>query len=191
MQPISFVFVSILMVSSVRGLIQTLNRALSLAPGSSKVSSSSGSNSSSSSSSSGGGRGSGGGGGGAAVAAGEGGSSEELEATTVALFVTEVTGAYFVATLLLLRMSVPAEYRAAIARGVGAVPVDFFHRLFDMVFLLAFCLGTVAIIFHVVSHINRVDNAMRETRDVRSAAAAAAAGSSSGSGGAGWHGSAV
>jgi hypothetical protein len=174
MQPISFVFVSILMVSSVRGLIQTLNRALSLATGSKG------------SGSGGGGSSRGGGGAGAAQLAG-GSAGEELEATAVALFVTEVTGAYFVATLLLLRMSVPAEYRAAIARGVGAVPVDFFHRLFDMVFLLAFCLGSVAIIFHVVSHINRVDNAMRETRDVRGAREA----SSSSGGGSGWHGSAV
>ena len=185
------------MVSSVRGLIQTLNRALSLAMGGKG-----GSGGSSSSS--------GGGGGGASMrhsgkggssvgaiaardpagAGGGGGSSsssnEELEATAIALFVTEVAGAYFVATLLLLRMSVPAQYRAAIARGVGNVPVDFFHRLFDMIFLLAFCLGAVSTIFHVVSHMNRVDNAMRETRDMRAGGSAAAA-----TGAALWHGSAV
>ena len=189
MQPISFVFVSVLMVSSVRGLIQTLNRALSLAAGGRGSGGSKGS-----SGGSGSGSGSGGSSGSAAALAGSaaaaGASGEELEATAVALFVTEVTGAYFVATLLLLRMSVPAEYRAAIARGVGAVPVDFFHRLFDMVFLLAFCLGSVAIIFHVVSHINRVDNAMRETRDFRSSAAAAAAAAGAAASG-GWVGSAV
>ena len=95
---------------------------------------------------------------------------------------TEVVGAYFVATLLLLRMSVPAEYRAAITRGVGNVPVDFFHRLFDMIFLLAFCLGSVAIIFQAVSHINRVDNAMRETRDVRAWERSSSSGGSSGGG---------
>ena len=183
------------MVSSVRGLIQTLNRALSLAMGGKGSSGGSGSSGSSGASM----RHSGKGGSsvgaiaardpaGAGSSTSSGSSSnEELEATAIALFVTEVAGAYFVATLLLLRMSVPAQYRAAIARGVGNVPVDFFHRLFDMIFLLAFCLGAVSTIFHVVSHMNRVDNAMRETRDMRAGGSSAAAAT----GAALWHGSAV
>ena len=160
MQPISFVFVSILMVSSVRGLVQNINRALSLASERSGRAAHRGSEHSS----------------GAAPIQTLGGilsasapskseAGDELEATAITLFLAFVAGSYFLATLLLLRMSVPAEYRAAIAQGVGNVPVEFFHRLFDMIFLLAFCFGAVVLMFHAAAQSNRIVSAMAEGRE--------------------------
>jgi hypothetical protein len=141
------------MVSSVRGLVQNINRALSLASERSGRAAHRGSEyiqtlgilS--------------------ASAPSKSEAGDELETTAITLFLAFVAGSYFLATLLLLRMSVPAEYRAAIAQGVGNVPVEFFHRLFDMIFLLAFCFGAVVLMFHAAAQSNRIVSAMAEGRE--------------------------
>jgi hypothetical protein len=141
------------MVSSVRGLVQNINRALSLASERSGRAAHRGSEHIQTLGIL------------SASAPSKSEAGDELETTAITLFLAFVAGSYFLATLLLLRMSVPAEYRAAIAQGVGNVPVEFFHRLFDMIFLLAFCFGAVVLMFHAAAQSNRIVSAMAEGRE--------------------------
>jgi len=53
------------------------------------------------------------------------------------LLLAGVMGSYFVATILLMRMALPAQYRGGIVAAVGGVQFNFFHRWFDVIFVVS------------------------------------------------------
>ena len=171
-QPASMVLVGVLAVGSVRGFLMNTARLLSYVLGR-RGSSSSG--------------GGGGGGGarrpaaGAAASEGEGGGgggggapSDSALATGVVLLASWVTGTYFMSTLLLLRMSVPEEYRASITDAVGRIQFNFFHRWFDVIFVLSACASIVVFMLVAATRSSRISSALGAAAAAAGAAAPAA-----------------
>ncbi len=175
-QPASFTLVGVLAVSSVRGFLTSLARLASFGGALSGGGDALGGE---------GGEGAGGAGGGSssgaagtAVASDGGGGgggaiSRDAIHSAAALLVAELLGTYILSTILLLRMSLPEEYRAGITAAVGDIHFNFFHRWFDVIFVLAAC---TAIIGHVVAAANRSARLGAALGGAGSAGAAAAGG---------------
>ena len=54
-------------------------------------------------------------------------------------------GMYFVSMVLLMRMNMPVQYRSIITEVLGDLQFNFYHRWFDVMFLVA-ALCTIAIL---------------------------------------------
>jgi len=56
---------------------------------------------------------------------------------------------YFVSSVLLMRMNVPAQYRIIITEVLGDLQFSFYHRWFDVIFLVS---ALSSIVFMYVAH---------------------------------------
>lgn len=66
-------------------------------------------------------------------------------AAPTGLLLAAVMGSYFVATILLMRMSLPEQYRVGLVAAVGAVQFNLFHRWFDVVFVVTALITAMAL----------------------------------------------
>ena len=57
----------------------------------------------------------------------------------------QVMGMYFVSMVLLMRMNMPVQYRTIITEVLGDLQFNFYHRWFDVMFLVA-ALVTIGIL---------------------------------------------
>ncbi|CAJ0568730.1 unnamed protein product, partial [Mesorhabditis spiculigera] len=62
------------------------------------------------------------------------------------LFFAQLMGMYFVSTVLLMRMNVPSQYREIITIVLGDLKFSFYHRWFDVIFLIS-ALCSIAVLY--------------------------------------------
>ncbi|CAI2348821.1 unnamed protein product [Caenorhabditis sp. 36 PRJEB53466] len=67
----------------------------------------------------------------------------------IVLFMAQIMGMYFVSSVLLMRMNVPAQYRTILTRILGDLKFNFYHRWFDVIFLIS---AVSSIVFLTLLH---------------------------------------
>ncbi|XP_028140483.1 Golgi pH regulator [Diabrotica virgifera virgifera] len=72
--------------------------------------------------------------------------SSSKSSNIIVLVLAQIMGMYFVSSVLLLRMNMPVQYRAIITQVLGALQFNFYHRWFDVIFLVS-ALGSIITLY--------------------------------------------
>ncbi|KAL5268091.1 hypothetical protein ACHWQZ_G002071 [Mnemiopsis leidyi] len=78
--------------------------------------------------------------------------SSAKSSNLLVLFLAQIMGMYFVSCVLLMRMNLPPDYRVIITEVLGNIHFNFYHRWFDVIFLVsAVCTMGVLYVTHQTS----------------------------------------
>lgn len=72
--------------------------------------------------------------------------SSSRSSNIIVLILAQLMGMYFCSSVLLIRMNMPQEYRVTITEVLSGLQFNFFHRWFDVIFLLS-ALSSVFLLF--------------------------------------------
>ncbi|KAG0197411.1 Golgi pH regulator B [Mortierella sp. GBA30] len=75
--------------------------------------------------------------------------SRHVSSSNIILFLAHLMGLYFLSSILMMRQSLPIEYRSIISDSLGALEFDFYHRWFDVIFLIS---GIISMAFLYFVH---------------------------------------
>ncbi|KAI3379492.1 hypothetical protein SNEBB_005447 [Seison nebaliae] len=64
----------------------------------------------------------------------------------IVYFLTHIMGMYLLSSILLIRMSMPNKYRSTISKALGNIDFNFYHRWFDVIFLVS-AIVSIAVIY--------------------------------------------
>ncbi|KAF9304029.1 Golgi pH regulator B [Mortierella antarctica] len=73
--------------------------------------------------------------------------SQAFSSSNVILFLAHLMGLYFLSSVLLMRQNLPMEYRSIISDSLGTLEFNFYHRWFDVIFLISGLLSMVFLYF--------------------------------------------
>merc|ERR1711874_645345 len=82
--------------------------------------------------------------------------SSSKSSNVIVLIFSQIMGMYFTAMVILMRMNMPSEYRAIITSVLGDLQFNFYHRWFDLMFLVSSTL-TVGLLY-LVHKVQGADN---------------------------------
>uniref|UniRef100_U5EKS7 Putative g-protein coupled receptor n=1 Tax=Corethrella appendiculata TaxID=1370023 RepID=U5EKS7_9DIPT len=72
--------------------------------------------------------------------------SSSKSSNIIVLVLAQIMGMYFCSSVLLMRMNMPAEYRVIITEVLGGLHFNFYHRWFDVIFLVS-ALATIGVLY--------------------------------------------
>lgn len=72
--------------------------------------------------------------------------SSSKSSNIIVLVLAQIMGMYCAASVLLMRMNMPPEYRVIITEVLGGLHFNFYHRWFDVIFLVS-ALSTIGILY--------------------------------------------
>uniref|UniRef100_A0A915JFV4 Golgi pH regulator n=1 Tax=Romanomermis culicivorax TaxID=13658 RepID=A0A915JFV4_ROMCU len=75
--------------------------------------------------------------------------SSSKSSNIIVLIFAQLMGMYFVSCVLLMRMNMPQQYRTIITEVLGDLQFNFYHRWFDLIFLVS---AVTSIVFLYLAH---------------------------------------
>lgn len=72
--------------------------------------------------------------------------SSSKSSNIIVMGLAQIMGMYFVSSVLLMRMNMPEKYRQIITKVLGELQFQFYHRWFDVIFLVS-ALSSIAIFY--------------------------------------------
>jgi len=72
--------------------------------------------------------------------------SSSKSSNIIVMALAQIMGMYFVSSVLLMRMNMPVEYREIVTMVLGDLHFQFYHRWFDVIFLVS-ALGSIGFLY--------------------------------------------
>jgi len=89
--------------------------------------------------------------------------SSSKSSNIIVLILAQLMGMYFVSMVMLMRMNMPLEYRTIITQVLGDLQFHFYHRWFDVIFLVS-ALATMGILYLAHKQISTSESASHSHR---------------------------